>query len=181
MTKKDTKLVEAGRNPAANIGAVNVPVYRASTILFPNVAALSDPNHPYTYGRRGTPTTRGLEDAITEIEGGAKTALAPSGLSACALAILSVCAAGDHLLMVDSCYGPTRQFCNRVMKRYGVTTEYFAPHATAAEIAARFKPETKAVFLESPGSFTFEVQDVPAIAAAARAKGIAVKIGRAHV
>jgi cystathionine beta-lyase len=142
-------------------------------VLFPNVETLLSGGQPYTYGRRGTPTTRALEDAICELEGGGRTVLTPSGLSACTLAILSVCKAGDHILVSDSVYGPTRMFCERVAQRYGVTTSYFEP-TIGAKLKDQFRPETKAVFLESPGSLTFEVQDVPAIAAAAHKKSIAV-------
>jgi cysteine-S-conjugate beta-lyase len=173
VTRKETKVVEVGRQPALHAGAVNTPVYRASTILFPDVASLFDETQPYTYGRRGTPTTRALENALCEIEGGARTVLTPSGLSACTLAIVAVCGAGDHLLVTDSVYGPTRVFCERVAKRYGISTTYFSP-TLGKDITEQFRPATKAVFLESPGSITFEVQDVPAIAAAAHEKGIAV-------
>jgi cystathionine beta-lyase len=130
-------------------------------------------SQPYIYGRRGTPTTRALENALCELEGGARTVLTPSGLAACTLAILSVCRAGDHILVTDSCYGPTRVFCDTVAKRYGITAHYFDPLIGAGS-ADLLTPETKAVFLESPGSYTFEVQDVPAIAQAAHAKGAAV-------
>ncbi len=173
MTRKETKLVQVGRQPSLHAGAVNTPVYRMSTVLFPDVETLLSGGQPYTYGRRGTPTTRALEDAICELEGGARTVLTPSGLSACTLAILSVCKAGDHILVADSVYGPTRVFCERVAQRYGVTASYFEP-TIGAKLKDQFRPETKAVFLESPGSLTFEVQDVPAIAAAAHKKGIAV-------
>ena len=172
MTRKDTKLVEGGRKPADQFGAVNTPVYRASTILFPTVEALLKETQPYTYGRRGTPSTRALEEAICELEGGARTVLTPSGLSACTLAILAVCGAGDHLLIADSAYGPTRNFCKGMLKRFGVEAEFFNPNIP--DIAKLFRANTKALFLESPGSQTFEVQDVPALAAAARAKNIAV-------
>jgi cystathionine beta-lyase len=173
MSKKDTTLIEAGREPSLHSGAVNTPVYRASTILFPDVATMDSQAQPYTYGRRGTPTTRGLEDALCALENGARTVLTPSGLSACTLAILSVCGAGDHILVADSVYGPTRQFCDTTGKRLGIETSYFEPLA-GADIAKQFRPNTKAVFLESPGSYTFEVQDVPAISAATRAKSVAV-------
>ena len=175
MTRKDTKLVELGRNPSAHNGAVNVPVYRVSTVIFPDVETMLTENQPYTYGRRGTPTTRALEEAICALEGGARTVLTPSGLSACTLSILAVCGAGDHILVADSVYGPTRIFCDKMAKRFGITTTYFEP-LIGGGIAKLFRTETKAVFLESPGSLTFEVQDVPAIAAAARPKGIAVII-----
>jgi cysteine-S-conjugate beta-lyase len=173
MTRKETKVVEVGRQPALHAGAVNTPVYRMSTVLFPDVETMLDGSQAYTYGRRGTPTTRALEEAFCTLEGGARTVLTPSGLSACTLAILAVCGAGDHLLVTDSVYGPTRVFCERVAKRYGITTTFFSPTA-GAKLKEQFRPETRAVFLESPGSITFEVQDVPAIAAAAHEKGIAV-------
>lgn len=175
MTRKDTKLVELGRNPSANNGAVNVPVYRVSTVIFPDVETMLTEKQPYTYGRRGTPTTRALEEAICALEGGARTVLTPSGLSACTLSILAVCGAGDHILVADSVYGPTRVFCDKMANRFGIATTYFDP-LIGGGIAKLFRPETKAVFLESPGSLTFEVQDVPAIASAARPKGIAVII-----
>jgi cystathionine beta-lyase len=173
VTRKDTKLTHLGRDPALHAGAVNTPVYRVSTVLFPDLETLETEAQPYTYGRRGTPTTRALEGAICELEGGTRTVLTPSGLSACTLAIMTAVGAGDHILVTDSVYGPTRIFCDRVGKRFGIEADYFEPTIGAA-IAERFRPETKAVFLESPGSLTFEVQDVPAIAAAAHARGIAV-------
>ena len=173
MARKDTKLIESGRDPALHAGAVNVPVYRASTILFPDLETMRTEAQPYTYGRRGTPTTRALEEALCAIEGGARTVLTPSGLSACTLAILSVCGTGDHILVTDSVYGPTRLFCQKLGKRYGISATYFDP-LIGAGIAELFRPETKAVFLESPGSFTFEVQDVPAIAKIAHERGAGV-------
>ncbi len=173
MARKDTKIIEAGRTPSLHAGAVNTPVYRVSTVLFPDLETMRAEAQAYTYGRRGQPTTRALEEALCSLEGGARTVLTPSGLSACTLAILSVCGAGDHILVTDSVYGPTRVFCQRLGKRYGISTTYFDPHV-GADIAERFRPETKAVFLESPGSFTFEVQDVPAIADAAHKNGVAV-------
>jgi cystathionine beta-lyase len=171
--RKDTKLVGVGRKPSLHAGAVNTPVYRVSTVMFPDVETMLNESQAYTYGRRGTPTTRALEEALCELEGGARTVLTPSGLSACTLAIMATCSAGDHILVTDSVYGPTRVFCDRLGKRFGIATTYFKPLLGSA-IAAEFRPETKAVFLESPGSLTFEVQDVPAIAAAAHARGIAV-------
>jgi cystathionine beta-lyase len=159
--------------PSLHAGAVNTPVYRVSTVMFPDVETMLTESQAYTYGRRGTPTTRALEEALCELEGGARTVLTPSGLSACTLAIMAVCGAGDHILVSDSVYGPTRVFCDRLAKRFGIATTYFKPLA-GADIAKEFRPETKAVFLESPGSLTFEVQDVPAIASAAHARNIAV-------
>jgi cystathionine beta-lyase len=174
MTHKETKIIQGGRTPSLHAGAVNTPVYRASTILFPDVETLDSGAQPYVYGRRATPTTRALEDAICALETGARTVVTPSGLSACTLAILTACGAGDHILVTDSVYGPTRVFCDRTAKRFGIQTSYFAPALSPSEIAAQFRPETTAVFLESPGSLTFEVQDVPAIAALAHERNIAV-------
>ena len=169
--KPDTIAVSAGRMSEAHFGAVNTPVYRASTILFPDMASLKANAQPYTYGRRGTPTSRSFEDAVTQLEGGVRTVMVPSGLNACITALLTVCGAGDRLLVVDSVYEPTRQFCDTTLKHFGVTTEYFAP---GADIAPLIKANTKAVFCESPGSLTFEVQDIPAIAAAAHARNVSV-------
>ena len=171
--KKDTTLTSAGRKSRAHVGVVNTPVYRASTILYPDLAALDAHAMPFTYGRHGNPTTQSLEEAVAELEGAAAVSLAPSGLGAVTSAILSVCNAGDHLLMVDTCYAPTRIFCDKLLKRMGVQTTFYDP-LIGAGIAAMFKPNTKAVFCESPGSLTFEVQDVPAIAAAAHARGASV-------
>lgn len=171
--KPDTVATHAGRMRDAHCQAVNTPVYRASTILFPDLETMESGKAPYVYGRRGTPTSRSLEDAITMLEGGARTLLCPSGGNANALAILSVCSAGDHLLMVDSAYNPTRLFCDKLLSRFGVETTYYDP-LIGAGIAALFRPNTRAVFCESPGSLTFEVQDVPAIARVAHAKGASV-------
>jgi cystathionine beta-lyase len=169
--KPETKIVSEGRMSAEHFGAVNTPVYRASTILYPNLAAIKANTQPYTYGRRGTPSTQSFEDAISAIEGAARTVSVTSGIQAIGLAILSVCSAGDHLLMVDNCYEPTRTLCDRTLKRFGIQTSYYAPND---DITAHLKPNTKAVFCESPGSLTFEVQDIPAIANAAHAHGASV-------
>ena len=157
----------------AHFGTVNTPVYRTSTILHPSVASLRSHNAPYVYGRRGTPTTRSFEEAVSALEGAARTVSLPSGLNAITTAILSVCRAGDHLLMVDSCYGPTRHLCDNVLKRYGIETSYYDP-LIGEGIGALFRPNTRAVYCESPGSLTFEVQDVPAIAAVAHARNASV-------
>ena len=164
--KPETRIVSEGRMSDSHFGAVNTPVYRASTILYPDLAAIKANTQPYTYGRRGTPSTQSFEEAISAIEGAARTVSVTSGVQAIALAILSVCGAGDHLLMVDSCYEPTRTLCERTLKRFGIQTSYYAPDD---DITAHLKPNTRAVFCESPGSLTFEVQDVPAIAKAAHA------------
>lgn len=171
--KQDTLIVTLGRDPAANFGIVNPPVYHASTVLYPSLEALKTRGQPVTYGRRGTPTSFALQDAIAALEGGYKTVLTPSGLSAVSTALLSHLRAGDHLLMVDSVYGPTRHFCDTLLKAHGVEVEYYDP-LIAAGIKTRFRKNTKVVFVESPGSLTFEVQDIPAIAEAAHQAGARV-------
>ncbi len=171
--------VLGGRRPEWTTGIVNPPVWRASTILYDSVSelqrgTLSNEDGRLFYGRRGTPTQWSLAEALTEMEAGAAgTMLFPSGVAAVACALLSVLGPGDELLMVDSAYDPTRSFCDGFLKRFGVATRYYDPQAGAA-IDALFSQRTRAVFLESPGSLTFEVQDVPAIAAAARARGAVV-------
>jgi cystathionine beta-lyase len=169
--KPDTRLVSSGRMSKEHFGAVNTPVYRASTILFPDLASMEPGKQAYTYGRRGTPGSKSLEDAITELEGGVAVVLTPSGLNAVTTAILSVVGHGDHLLVTDSVYGPTRHFCDATLKRFGVETSYYPP---TVDIAPLLRPNTKAVFCESPGSLTFEVQDIPAIARATHAHGASV-------
>ncbi|MEX1153949.1 cystathionine beta-lyase [Parvibaculum sp.] len=168
--KQDTLIVTAGRDPEANFGIVNPPVYHASTILYPTLDAVRTRNQPFTYGRRGTPTSAALQEAIAELEGGHRTLLTPSGLSAVTAALLAHLRTGDHLLMTDSVYEPSRQFCERVLKRYGVDVEYYDP-CVGSGIAARIKSNTAVVFAESPGSVTFEIQDVPAIAEATHKAG----------
>ena len=171
--KPETKLSSLGRKSKEHFGVVNTPVYRASTILYPSVAALDAHDMPFTYGRRGNPTLKSLEEAINELEGATRTLFVPSGLNAVATAILSVCGAGDHLLVADSCYAPSRAFCDKTLKRFGVETTYYDP-LIGGGIESLFRPNTKAVFCESPGSLTFEVQDVPAIARVAHARGASV-------
>ncbi|RYE00207.1 MAG: cystathionine beta-lyase [Sphingomonadales bacterium] len=174
--KPGTRLVTAGRGKTSGRGIVNPPVWRASTILFETVAdlraAVRNPNEGLYYGRRGTPTQWSLADALTELEPGAEgTMLYPSGVAAVTSVLLSLLSPGDELLMVDSAYEPTRAICNGLLKRFGVTTRYYDP-MIGAGIAGLIGEKTRAIFLESPGSLTFEVQDVPAICAAARARGI---------
>ncbi len=171
--KDETVATHAGRMSAEHFGAVNTPVYRASTILYRDYEDIKHGKPPYTYGRRGTPSSKSFEDAITELEGGVRTVVCPSGLNAIALAILSVCGAGDHILVTDTAYGPTRSVCDRTFKRFGIETSYYDP-LIGAGIADLMRPNTKAVFCESPGSLTFEVQDIPAIADAAHARGASV-------
>ena len=166
-----TDLVHHGRDPAASHGFVNTPLYRGSTVLFPTVAALKAYTAPFTYGRRGTPTTVALEKAIAHAEGGAGTILTGSGYQAVTTAVLSFAQSGDHILMVDSVYQPTRKFCDVMLTRLGVETEYYDP-SIGAGIARLIRPNTRLVFTESPGSQTFEVQDIPAIAAVCRDKNV---------
>ncbi|HJT43292.1 MAG TPA: cystathionine beta-lyase [Rhizomicrobium sp.] len=164
--KPETKATALGRMSDEHFGAVNTPVYRASTMLYPDMAAIKANTQPYTYGRRGTPSTRSFEEAICGLEGAAKTVSVTSGVQAIGLAILSVCNAGDHLLMVDSTYEPTRILCDRTLRRFGIETTYYPP---TDDIAPYLKPNTKAVFCESPGSLTFEVQDIGTIVKTAHA------------
>ena len=173
--KPDTKVTIAGRNPHAHHGYVNTPVYHASTLLYPTAEDYLARNGKYSYGRRGTPTSEALETAIQTIEGPncAAVALLPSGLAAISTAFLAVLKAGDHVLVCDSAYGPARKFCDSILKRYGVETTYYDP-VIGAGIAALMKPNTKAVFTESPGSLTFEMQDIPAIADVAHKHGALV-------
>ena len=173
--KQDTLIVTAGRDPEANFGILNPPVYHASTILYPTLDAVRTRKQPFTYGRRGTPTTAALQEAIAELEGGYRTLLTPSGLSAVTAALLAHLKAGDHLLMTDSVYEPSRHFCERVLKRYGVEVEYYDP-CLGRGISALVKPNTAVEVAESPGSVTFEVQDSPAIAEAAHKAGAIVML-----
>ena len=168
-----TKLVAEGRDPERHFGVVNPPVFRASTILYPNVEAFEAPREVrgVYYGRAGTPTTFALEDAIAALEGARGAVLTGSGKTAIAQALMTFLKAGDHLLMVDSAYAPTRQLCDRVLSRFGVETTYYDP-LIGAGIERLIRPETKVIFMESPGSLTFEVQDVPAISGVARGRGV---------
>lgn len=174
--KEDTVLCHAGNRPAENRGIVNPPVYHASTILFPTLAAmeesLADGFAPgrMLYGRYGTPTTFALEEAVAQLEGGDRAIALPSGLAAVTATLTALLKAGDHLLMVDTVYGPVRKFCDALLARFGVTTTYYRPDI-GGEIATLIRSNTRIVYLESPGSLTFEIQDVPAIAAAAHAAG----------
>jgi len=181
--RPQTQVVGAGRrrewtHGADGRGVVNPPVWRASTILYDSVADLRaaagrDTHHRWFYGRRGTPTQWSLADALSELEPGAEgTFLYPSGVAAVSAALLSVLSPGDELLLVDSAYDPTRAFADGLLARFGVTTRFYDPLAGGG-IADLFTPATRAVLMESPGSLTFEVQDVPAICAAARGAGVA--------
>jgi cystathionine beta-lyase len=165
-----TRLAHAGRDPARQHGFVNMPVYRGSTVIFPTLACLDAEDQDYTYGRSGTPTVSALEEALAELDGGYRARLTPSGLSAIATALLAFVSAGDEILVSDSVYRPTRRFCDTVLKRLGVKTTYYDP-LIGGGIAALITDKTRVVFAESPGSQTFEVQDVPAIARAAHDAG----------
>jgi cysteine-S-conjugate beta-lyase len=171
----DTRLVLGGRDPIANYGFVNPPVYHASTVLYPTASDLVAHRARYQYGRRGTPTTEALEQAIREIEGSAcaGVALLPSGLAAISVALLSVLRTGDHLLVTDSVYRPTRTFCDSILARIGVETTYYDP-LVGGDITRLMRPETRAVFVEAPGSQSFEMQDIPAIAATAHERNATV-------
>jgi len=175
--KKDTLLVHAGRDPERYQGMVNTPVFRTSTVLHPDLESYEAPRDEdyqrISYGRNGTPTTRALEEAVARLEGGYRAVAVPSGLAAILASLCAFVKNGDHLLVVDSVYGPTRNFCNARLKPNGVDVEYYDP-LIGAGVARLIRPNTRAIFCESPGSLTFEMQDIPAIAAAAHAREIPV-------
>jgi len=179
--KPDTLLTHAGTNPHANFGVVNPPVYHASTILHPTVAHLEETQQRrfqkgvVSYGRSGTPTTFALEDAVAALEGGDRAIAYCYGAAACYAALLAFLKTGDHVLMVDTVYGPVRAFCGSFLKRFGVETTFYDP-MIGSGIAALVRDNTKAIYLESPGSITFEVQDAPAIVAVAKSRGIATML-----
>lgn len=179
MTRR-TRLVKAGMKAASAPRTVNLPVVRASTVLFDSVAQMEDIQRRFdadeevpTYGITNMPLRAAFEEVMVALEGGYRAATFPSGLAANAAAIMAVVRAGDHLLVTDSVYSPTRRFCDRTLARFGVETTYYDP-LIGAGIEALLRPNTRAVYLENPGSYTFEVQDFPAIAAVARAHGAAV-------
>lgn len=176
--RDETRVVHCGLHPERHEGAVNPPVYHASTILSQSVKEYRRKRKDWLqelpgtyYGRFGTPTTESLQEAIAALEGGHRSLVYPSGLAACAGALLACVSAGDHVLMADSVYGPTRNFTKGTLKRFGVTTTFYDPLA-AGGIESLIQPNTRVIYLESPGSLTFEVQDVPAIAEVARRRGI---------
>ena len=173
--KTATRLTTAGSDPFAHHGYVNTPVYHASTLLYPSADDFVARRGRYHYGRRGTPTSEALQTALADIEGPQceTVALLPSGLAAISAAILSVVRAGDHILVSDSAYEPTRRFCDAILPRYGVAATYYDP-TIGAGIAALMKTNTSAVFTESPGSLSFEIQDIPAIAAVAHERNATV-------
>lgn len=176
--KKSTRLVQGGRHAPNPPATVNLPVARASTVLFESLAELAaaqarfEAGEPVaTYGIANMPQRNAFEELVCDLEGGHRAVTVPSGLAAVAVAVMAVAKAGDHVLMVDSVYGPSRHFCDHTLARFGVETGYYDPLATGEELAALMKPNTTVVYVESPGSLTFEMQDVPAICRAAHAKG----------
>ena len=175
--KPDTLVTTLGRDPASHAGTVNPPIYRATTVVFPTVADFEAvgkaPYDTFSYGRQGTPTTFHLEEAMAKLDGGYRAIACSSGVSAIAVALTAFLKQGDHVLMVDSSYDPSRRYCDQLLGRFGVETTYYDP-LIGAGIAALIRPNTKVVFVESPGSITFEVQDIPAIAEAAHKAGAVV-------
>jgi cystathionine beta-lyase len=175
--KPDTLLTHAGSHPDQNHGAVNPPVYRVSTVVFPTVAAMKEgEKHPFDhmrYGRQGTPTTFAFEEAVTALDGGFGALATCSGQAAIATTLGGLLTSGDHALISDSVYHPTRRLCSEHLARCGVEIEYYDP-LIGAGIEALIKPNTKLIYIESPGSLSFEIQDVPAIAKAAGARGVLV-------
>lgn len=179
MKKKyavETGLVHCGQDKASQGGFVNPPLYRGSTVLYESVAAMEEINSDPlklkapAYGRFGNPNSRAFESALTELEGGFGTVLTNSGLSAVTTTIMSLVKTGDHILISDSCYYPTRNFCN-FLSPLGIETEYYDPEIGSG-IESKIRVNTRLVFMESPGSISFEVQDVPAIASVCKKKGI---------
>ncbi len=171
--RRRTRLVHSGHDIEMSRGFINVPAFRGSTVLYPDVASLSSYNQRYTYGTHGTPTTDALASAWTELAGAAGTAMTPSGLSAVAMALQTAVKSGEHLLMTDSAYSPSRRFAERVLRPLGVETTYYDP-ALGAGIADLIRDNTRAILTEAPGSQTFEMQDIPAIADVAHRRGVCV-------
>ena len=177
--KEDTIITTAGRDPEANFGIVNPPVYHASTITHATVAAMREARERrfeprvYTYGRHGTPTHSALEEAVAAVEGGERAVCLGSGLAAINAAILAFVETGDHILMADNVYSPARRFCDSFLGRFGVETSYFDP-AIGGGIADLITERTRIVYVESPGSLTFEMTDIPAVAAPAHEAGAVV-------
>jgi cystathionine beta-lyase len=173
--RAETRLVVSGRDTEAQKGFVNPPVVRGSTVLYPTADDLHAHRGEFHYGRHGTPTTRALQDALAALEGPqcAGVGLVPSGVSAITTALLSILKAGDHILLCDNVYRPTRNFCDGILARYGVETTYFDP-LIGSDIGSLFRPNTRAVMVEAPGSQSMEMPDVPAIAAVAHARGALV-------
>ncbi len=172
MSPKDsttaTRLAHGGRATNDHYGFINTPVYRGSTVLFENTAALKARSSKYTYGIHGTPTTDSLAELLTELEGGEGTVLAPSGMASITTSLLALVEAGDHVLITDSVYRPTRHFADNMLTAIGIEIEYYDP-LIGADISQLFKENTRVLFLEAPGSQTMEMQDIPALVGAAKA------------
>jgi len=178
--RDDTRIIVSGRDTQSYCGSVNPPVYHVSTVLAENLEQLNERDYieetgaqEMSYGRRGTPTSWALENAVAELEGGYRCLSYSSGLGAITGALFSYLKAGDHLLMTDSAYSPTRRFCNSILRRFGIETTFYDPLISSG-INKYFRKNTKVVFTESPGSHTFEVQDIPSIADVAHAHGAKV-------
>ncbi|MBW1700285.1 MAG: cystathionine beta-lyase [Deltaproteobacteria bacterium] len=175
--KDDTIMVHVSRDPSRHYGIVNLPVYHASTVLYPTIKAfnnrIKNKYRGVRYGASGTPTTFALADAVATLEGGAGAVVVSSGLAACTMALTAFLKQGDHILVTDSVYGPTRKFCDAVLKRFGVEITYYDP-LIGGNISELIRENTRVVFTESPGSLTFEVQDIPAIAEAAHNSDVLV-------
>lgn len=170
-----TRITQVGRDPAKQAGFVNTAVYRGSTVIFPTVNDIEHNRAEFNYGTMGTPTIANLENAWSDLAGAAGTVLSPSGLGALALALLTTLKAGDHLLMPDSVYKPTRLFCAGMLAKLGIETTYYDP-LIGTGIKTLFRPNTSTLFLESPGSQSFEIQDVPTMTELAKQQGIATII-----
>ncbi|MEO8883866.1 MAG: cystathionine beta-lyase [Devosia sp.] len=171
----ETILTHAGRNPDDQFGFVNTPVFRGSTVLFKTLAEHDAPTQAYIYGRAGNPTTTGVENLVSELEGAHATTLVPSGLAAITVAMLSGVKTGDEVLVTDTAYEPARSFGDKFLEKMGVSVRYYDPRIGAG-IAALLTDKTKVIWVESPGSLTFEIQDLPAIVAAAKPRGIKVMV-----
>ena len=168
---EDTKLTHAGRDPDAYHGIVNPPISRTSTILYPDLAAYENPSHRYRYGRMGNPMSDAFESAMAELESGIGAVGTQTGMAAITTSILSIVKSGDHVLMVDTVYPPTRYFAANILKRMNVEVEYYDP-MIGADIQSLIRDNTSIIYLESPGSATFEIMDVPTITKIAKDKGI---------
>jgi cysteine-S-conjugate beta-lyase len=168
--RRRSRLVNLGRDAEFSQGFINVPAFRGSTVLYPDVATLKNRSQRFTYGTRGTPTTDALCSAWTDLSCAAGTVLVPSGLAAVIVALMTALSAGDHLLVTDSVYEPSRAFADKALRRFGIETTYYDP-TIGAGIDALIRPNTMAVLAESPGSQTLEVQDIPAIAEVTHSRG----------
>lgn len=168
---KETKTIHSGYDPSEYHGIVNAPVVRTSTIIYKDLAAYESPDTKFRYGRYNTPLVQNFCDALAELENGVDAIAAPSGLAAITTALIAFLKTGDHVLMVDSLYPPARAFCNRVLTKTGIEVEYYDPKL-GADIEGLVKDNTAVIYMESPGSATYDVQDVPAIVEVAKKRGI---------